>query len=552
MQRKCRKSGVAFEIFEEDKKFYQKVSPVLAGQSHLIDLPTLARKERERRRFAFRNENKLYKRKCQMCGVSMVSIYSPDKKYKVFCQKCWWSDNWSALDYGRDFDFSRPFFAQFDELMRVVPRATVCNVSSNNSDYCNQAYNNKNCYLCSVLKDCEDSMYLSHCTTDRDCFDCVFTQDSELCYECIDCSKLYGSQFCQNCVNSANLTFCYACQGCRDCFGCVGLRNKQYYIFNKPYSKEEYEQKMAAINLGDREVLELLKKEFTQFKATQPHRAVNNINCENCSGDNLKNCKNSHFCFDSFDIEDCKFSSWVFRLRDCYDCYGIGDSELLYENIGVEELNTCAFNTLTSYSNNCYYTDFCLNSSYCFGSIAVKNNKYVFFNKVYSQQEYEKLVSRVIKHMRETGEWGEFFPIKLSPFAYNETIAQDYYPLTEKEAAERGYKWHQEEGMNYPFDDYQLPKDIKDVDESVCQRVLKCETSGRPYKITPGELKFYKQRGLPAPTMCSDERSRARMAIRNPQSLFDTNCSGCNKEVKTTFLHNEAKKVYCESCYLAL
>jgi len=35
--------------------------------------------------------------------------------------------------------------------------------------------------------------------------------------------------------------------------------------------------------------------------------------------------------------------------------------------------------------------------------------------------------------MRSTGEWGEFFPHELSPFGYNETVAQEYFPLTEEE-----------------------------------------------------------------------------------------------------------------------
>ena len=31
------------------------------------------------------------------------------------------------------------------------------------------------------------------------------------------------------------------------------------------------------------------------------------------------------------------------------------------------------------------------------------------------------------------GEWGEFFPSSLSPFGYNETVAQEYFPMTREE-----------------------------------------------------------------------------------------------------------------------
>jgi hypothetical protein len=48
-------------------------------------------------------------------------MYSPDKSYKVYSQDEWWSDKWDAMDYGRDFDFSRGFFEQINELIINVP-----------------------------------------------------------------------------------------------------------------------------------------------------------------------------------------------------------------------------------------------------------------------------------------------------------------------------------------------------------------------------------------------------------------------------------------------
>lgn len=35
--------------------------------------------------------------------------------------------------------------------------------------------------------------------------------------------------------------------------------------------------------------------------------------------------------------------------------------------------------------------------------------------------------------MRTTGEWGEFFPSELSPFGYDETVALEYFLMTESE-----------------------------------------------------------------------------------------------------------------------
>ena len=43
--------------------------------------------------------------------------------------------------------------------------------------------------------------------------------------------------------------------------------------------------------------------------------------------------------------------------------------------------------------------------------------------------------------MKKRGEWGEFFPGMVSPFAYNETVASEYYPLFKTEAEKQGFRW---------------------------------------------------------------------------------------------------------------
>src|SRR3989338_11485568 len=36
------------------------------------------------------------------------------------------------------------------------------------------------------------------------------------------------------------MEYCVECNNCEYCFGCVGLKNKKYCIFNKQYSADEY------------------------------------------------------------------------------------------------------------------------------------------------------------------------------------------------------------------------------------------------------------------------------------------------------------------------
>ena len=123
---------------ERDKAFYQKME---------VPEPTRCPACREMRRLAFRNERSLYLDACSLCKKQMFSMHHPSKTYPVFCNSCWYSDKWDAHDYARDFDFNRPFFEQFKELLKKVPRMATSTFDNENSDFVNCATRDKNCYL---------------------------------------------------------------------------------------------------------------------------------------------------------------------------------------------------------------------------------------------------------------------------------------------------------------------------------------------------------------------------------------------------------------------
>ena len=159
-RRTCKVSGQPFAIFQSDKKFYDKISPVFNGVRYNIPRPTLCPEERERRRFVFRNERKLYHRKCDITGKNIISIYSEDKPYKVYAQEAWRSDAWDPMTYGRAFDFTKPFFQQFGELFREIPKIALYITDCTNSEYNNHFGNSKNCYLNFGSRDNEDCLYI--------------------------------------------------------------------------------------------------------------------------------------------------------------------------------------------------------------------------------------------------------------------------------------------------------------------------------------------------------------------------------------------------------
>src|SRR3990167_791176 len=234
----CQNCKKDFTIEREDFNFYEKIK---------VPPPTWCPECRQLRRYAWRNERTLYRRNCNLCGKSTVTIYSANKPYKVYCHDCWWGDGWDAASYGQDFDFSRPFFEQFHELQLKVPRMALLNKRSVNSEYTNHSADNKNAYLSFSIWDGENIFYSTWIMRNsRDCFDCSYIYESgERLYEIIDSRKSYQCQFGIFLKDCINCYYSYDMHGCSNCFMSHNLRNQSYYFKNVKYSLEEYQAKIV-------------------------------------------------------------------------------------------------------------------------------------------------------------------------------------------------------------------------------------------------------------------------------------------------------------------
>lgn len=551
----CTDCGQSFEISDDDLAFLDKLSPIIAGKKELIPPPTLCPDCRLQRRLAQGNQLNLYERKCDLTGVNVISNIHPSAPCKVFRQEEWYSDKWDALSYGRDMDFSRPFFPQLQELLSSVPRPSLFTgfEFDENCEYTNHAGKNKNCYLIFDSDENWDCYYSYSINQCHDCVDCFRTRKSQLCYECIDCVKCYGSAYLQDCENCTDSMFLKNCNSCKNCLMCSNLRNKEYHVENKPVSKETFEQFRSM--LSARSKLQSGIQRFLKIKLEFPQKFMHGVQNEDVLGDYLVNCKNAYQCYDSEDLWDCRYVYQGFMpLKDCMDVQEAGDAERLYEccvcGYGMQNSLFCTL-TLTS-AHDMIYSHHSHHTKYCFGCMGLNRKEYCILNKQYSPEEYEKLVPQIIAHMRKTGEWGEFIPLESSIHAYNETIAQDYYPLTKKQVEARGWRWLDELDQREPHKGKKVavPDSITEVTDDICKTVLTCEVSKRAYKIIPQELAFYQRMNLPVPTSCFFQRHKERMALRNPRHLWNRQCAKCKKGIQTTYAPERPEIVYCEECYL--
>ena len=111
------------------------------------------------RRMVWRNTRSLYKRSCGLCSKGLISMYRDDGA-PVYCTDCFSGDAWDPKMYAMPYDFSKPFFAQFHDLLLKAPRYFAYHTGTLvNSDFTNYSADNRNVYLSYSVIVCEDVMY---------------------------------------------------------------------------------------------------------------------------------------------------------------------------------------------------------------------------------------------------------------------------------------------------------------------------------------------------------------------------------------------------------
>ncbi|KKT25080.1 MAG: hypothetical protein UW07_C0003G0022 [Candidatus Nomurabacteria bacterium GW2011_GWF2_43_8] len=555
-KRICQNCKKDFTIESEDFNFYEKIK---------VPPPTFCPECRQLRRYAWRNERTLYRRNCDLCGKSTVTIYSPNKPHKVYCNECWWGDGWDPASYGRDFDFTRPFFEQFHELQLEVPRMSLLNKRSINSEYTNHSGDNKSVYLSFACFYSENVLYGSWVMKSRDSMDCNYIYEKgERLYEVIDSRFCYQCQYGVFLKDCSSCSYCYDCRGCNDCFMSSNLRNKSHVFKNQQYSREEYLEKIKDYELSLFSAREGLNNEFKDLVEQDAiHRyAVSERNI-NSVGNLIFDCRNIFHGFDVDGGEDSKYVFSVTEVKDCMDLYHVGyNTEFCYELHGCTGTSNCQFCHLCYDNMNVSYCDTCQKSQSLFGCVSVKKGEYMIFNKKYSKADYQALREQIIEHMKKTGEYGEFFPPQISPVGYNETQGNFYAPMKKEEILAKG--WHWEDNIPGTFGKEtvsgdSIPDKIEDVPDSYMEEIFACTECKRNYNITKNELFFYRKEKIPLPRRCPSCRYKRRFDLRLPRRLWHRACvcknenhgheGKCEIEFETPYAPDRPEKVYCESCY---
>jgi len=559
----CQNCKKDFTIEPEDFLFYEKIK---------VPPPTFCPECRTIRRMTWRNERSLFKRNCDYSVESIITMFHPEVNVKVYDRDIWWTDKWDPTEYGVDYDFTKPFFEQYKDLLSKVPLLNLGNNLCVNSLYGNHNADCKNCYLVYASFLTEDTSYAQGAVSIKNCMDIYSLQKSENCYGSLLCDTLYNTHFSYNTDECINSYFLKNCVNCQDCIGCINLRNRKYCIWNVQYTKENYLIEKDKFNFGSYSFLLDFKEKYKDFVLKYPHKYANIIKSIDSIGDNITNSKNVKYSFDVYDsMEDSKYVIHGITAKDSYDMYGFGGgASLMYEGVdsGLKG-SSILFGVLTHSCLNTHYTYMCFNSKNLFGCIGIRKGEYCILNKKYTKEEYEILIPKIIKHMSDMPyidfkgriyKYGEFFPSELSPFAYNETIAQEYFPKNFKDIIDSGNLYRRSLDRNYKItiSSDKLQDDIKNVDEKIMNDIISCPNKGseltqctEAYKITKEEFDFLKRHNIALPRYCPNCRHYERLSKRNPMKLWHRSCmkEGCTNTFETSYSPDRPEIVYCEKCY---
>ncbi len=541
----CKKCKTDFIIESEDFAFYEKIG---------VPAPTLCPACRMQRRMYFFNERSLYRRTCGLCKKEVISAHRPDAPHPVFCQPCWWSDAWDPLspEYGgsKEYDLSRTFFEQFRDLRDLFPLPAMNNIytSNVNSEYVNMCSYLKNCYLCFNSDYNEDSSFSCYLEKSKWCYDVDHGYINEYCYDSIGLFKCYRVKYSANIEESMDVMFSRDLKNCSNCFGCVNLRGKQYCIFNEQKTKETYFEELKKYDLTSLEVVLGLKKQCEEFFLKYPRKLLTGIQNKNVVGDYIFNSKNVTQSYDIVGGEDCKYcqffiiegskncmdvTMWGSHLTQAYECMGVGNKQ---NNV------LFCWECWNEATNMTYCKHILAPNSDLFGCIGLRNKQYCILNKLYSKEEYERQLSAIKSQMLSAGEYGEFFPVEMSLYGYNETFANKYLPLSKEEALAKGFRWSDPEARNY-----EIGGDIIG-----CEHKEQCgQQCTGAFKLTENEKGYYQMGGLPTPNLCPNCRHYERIKIRNPIEFYHRNCGKCGVEISTNYSPDRLEIVYCETCYLS-
>lgn len=501
----------------------------------------------------------LFKRLCDAPkhDEMIISIFSKECPFPVYDFKYFISEEFDAFRFGKKYDETKSPLAQLWDLRKTFPMPSFLNrdLLSVNSEYTNGGRDLKNGYYTSGCFHSEDVWYSNLVNKSKSIMDSRSINTSEYVYNSAYSRNLYKCSFTYFSKECSDSMFLYDCRNCTDCFGCVNLRNKKYHVFTKELAKEEYATFMKNVYPLTREKLNAYAEEFWTLVHKLPMNASQNTRTENSTGILLSRSKNVYDAIHSENSENVRHIDGALSHKDSMDfLFSGGHSNNLYmtTNIGSESSKV----KFSISSKFCLESEFIFNSkslTNCFMCFGLENKSFCILNQQYTQEEYWPLVDIIKTEMLKRGEYADGPGMEFSAQAYNFSLANIAFPLSEEIILSLGGYVGKEQESNTDgieiIDSENIPENIDEVSDKITTKALRCTLSGKPFKVIQTELDFYRRMKLPLPNIHPTIRTDKMYHIGAVGKKYNTTCNKCNTDILSIFDPKENYNFYCENCY---
>ncbi len=514
---------------------------------------------RRMRRLTNMNFSRLFKRKCDVPGHDemMISVLPEECPFPVYDYKYFIDDNFDAFSFGINYKDTDNPIKSLLSFRKKFPMPSFLNrdPSSINSEYSNGGRNLKNGYYVFACYETENAWYCAQLHKTRNIMDSLVITDSEFVYKSVFSNHLYKVFFAYFSINCTDSMFLFDCRNCTNCFGCVNLRNAKYCVYNKQFSKEEYEIFMSEVYPLTATKISSFEEKFWQLVKTLPMNGTRNVASVDVFGVNIKNSKNLLDVIDANNSENVRHSDGVVLHKDSMDIlFSGGSSSVIYMSTNIGSHSTrVKFSTSSKFCADCEFVFNSKNLNNCFMCFGLQNKSYCVFNKQYSPEEYFKIVDNIKTKMLGRGEYGDGLGLEFSAQAYNFSIAHFAYPLNTKEINMLGgYEAKEPETNvgNIEIIKYaDLPQNIDETPLDILKKAILCEKSNRPFRITASEFQFYKAMKLPLPNIHPLLRIEKILKLVKTGKKYKATCVKCGEKIETVFDPEDKYIFYCEKCY---
>ncbi|MBU0531773.1 MAG: hypothetical protein ABIG32_04155 [Candidatus Uhrbacteria bacterium] len=552
-ERVCDLSGKKWEMTEREIGWYKKFNVPPSKYSPLM---------RQKLEHSYFIMNSVWYNKHYDTGEPVPATTHPASGIRVLPDKEWFDRDFTSL--AQELEIDQPFFDQLYKLSRAVPRAAGFNYVPPENSVAFISFGDKDSYFVIACKS-KRTYHSQNAYEVEDCAEMTLSNNAQNCYQILRSDRAFNCKFLYECKDCVDCVFSFDCRNCEKCFGATNKRNKKYLFFNEQLSAEQWEARVAKIDLSSYQVRQEYEQKYLDLirQAVWPENW--SINAEDSTGDYLYDVSNCYNCYytsapGSRDCEDCTY----FEGGPSQGCYSIAatiNSSNCYYGIGVEGSNLLFGMSINVKCDTCEYCELCYECSFCFGCTGLRHKKYCILNQQYTEQEYWKILDQLKCVMLERGEYGDMPPAYFSTQVFEHSGAAIMFGAdeTDKKALQANDIKPADEGAEGPdlesapaHSTDEIPDRIaaSDIDE-IAGKVFLDREIGRRFSYIKPELELYLKLGIAPPRIHFTSRANGGQHKLNMPIFHEEKCHQCAKVVSVADnLTFPERKIFCKPCYL--